>query len=136
MAKAKTRDIAFKKVITVAPEDSITTAAGLMRDKSVGCVVVIEEGKPVGIITDRDIAVRVVAEGLNSDDTTVGDVMTQNVITANEDERAAELLELIQKYGIRRIPIVDAEGKLTGIITLDDLLQIVGINVGVNVQFA
>jgi len=66
----------------------------------------------------------------------VADVMTQSVITANEDERAAELLELIQKYGIRRIPIVDAEGKLTGIITLDDLLQIVGINVGVNVRFA
>lgn len=134
MPKPTTRDIAYKTVVTVEPSQSVEAAAVLMRDKGVGCVVVGEGGMPVGIITDRDVAVRVVAAGFDAGTTTVGQVMTHPVITARQDERAAELIKLIEEHGIRRVPLIDDAGMLKGIITLDDLLQIVGINVGVKLR--
>ncbi|MCH8028650.1 MAG: aldehyde dehydrogenase family protein [Candidatus Dadabacteria bacterium] len=97
----------------------------LMREKMVGSVVIVENKRPIGIITDRDITVRVVADGLDVAKTKVREVMTGELITANEDTRAAELLKVIDENGIRRVPIVDKNGHLSGIITLDDLLQIV-----------
>ncbi len=134
--KTPVRKVAKKTVITVEPDDSVLKASRLMRSKDVGSVVVVRSNKPVGILTDRDITIRVVAEGRDAAATKVKDVMTGGVITAPEDIRAAELMKLIDAYGIRRIPIVDGDGRLTGIITLDDILRIVGINVGVKVSLS
>jgi len=136
MEKIPVRKVSKKTVITVGPNDGVLEAARLMREKDVGSVVVVRGGKPVGILTDRDITVRVVADGRDGGATRVEDVMTGGVITATEDIRAAELVKLIDDYGIRRIPIVDADGMLTGIITLDDILRIVGINVGFKVSIS
>ena len=121
------RKITKKKVITVSPKDKVVKAARLMDKKNVGSVVVVQDGKPVGILTDRDIAIRVVAKQADIDSTLVKDVMTGRIVTGREGQRAAELAKVMHENGIRRVPIVDRKGKLTGIITLDDLLYLIGI---------
>lgn len=121
------RKITKKKVVTVGPKDSVVTAARLMERKNVGSVVVIQNKKPVGIITDRDIAIRVVAKNADVNSTLVEDVMTNDIVTGNDGQRAAELATVMHEHGIRRIPIVGKRGELTGIITLDDLLYMIGV---------
>ena len=121
------RKITKKKVVTVSPKDKVIKAARLMDKKNVGSVVVVQDGKPVGILTDRDIAIRVVAKQADIDSTLVKDVMTGRIVTGREGQRAAELAKMMHENGIRRVPIVDKKGKLTGIITLDDLLYLIGI---------
>lgn len=132
--KTPLREIKKKTVITITPTDTVIEAAMLMKDKDVGSVVVVNDRKPVGIITDRDIAIRVVAEGIDAAITPVEEVMTKELITANDSIRTSELLKLIDDNAIRRIPFVDDDGNLAGIITLDDILQMVGINVGVKMK--
>ncbi len=121
------RKITKKKVVTVSPKDSVVKAARLMERKNVGSVVVIQNKKPVGIITDRDIAIRVVAKKADVNSTLVEDVMTNDIVTGNDGQRAAELATVMHEHGIRRIPIVGKRGELTGIITLDDLLYMIGV---------
>ena len=121
------RKIKKKRVVTVNPTDYVVNAAMLMAKKSVGSVVVVRNKKPVGILTDRDIAIRVVAKELNYKNTKVEDVMTKNIITGKDGQRAAELAKVMHDHGIRRVPTVNKKGELTGIITLDDLLYMIGI---------
>lgn len=121
------RKITKKKVVTVSPNDKVVKAARLMDKRNVGSVVVVQNGRPVGILTDRDIAIRVVAMEADIDSTLVKDVMTSSVVTGKEGQRAAELAKMMHDNGIRRVPIVDKKGRLTGIITLDDLLYLIGI---------
>ncbi|MBI2486703.1 MAG: CBS domain-containing protein [Deltaproteobacteria bacterium] len=121
------RKITKKKVVTVGPKDTVVKAARLMGRKNVGSVVVVQNKKPVGIITDRDIAIRVVAKNADVNSILVKDVMTNNIVTGKEGQRAAELAKVMHDHGIRRIPIVGKRGELTGIITLDDLLYMIGV---------
>ena len=121
------RRITKKKVVTANPDDSVVKAARLMNSKGVGSVVVVRNKKPIGILTDRDIALRVVAKKADLDSTLVKDVMTKKIITGKEGQRAAELAKVMHQYGIRRIPTVNKKGELSGIITLDDLLYMIGL---------
>jgi len=121
------RRITKKKVVTTNPDDSVVKAARLMNSKGVGSVVVVRNKKPIGILTDRDIALRVVAKKADLDSTLVKDVMTKKVITGKEGQRAAELAKVMHQYGIRRIPTVNKKGELSGIITLDDILYMIGL---------
>ncbi|MDA2918055.1 CBS domain-containing protein [Desulfobacterota bacterium AH_259_B03_O07] len=121
------RRITKKKVVTANPDDSVVKAARLMNSKRVGSVVVVRNKKPIGILTDRDIALRVVAKKADLDSTLVKDVMTKKLITGKEGQRAAELAKVMHQYGIRRIPTVNKKGELSGIITLDDLLYMIGL---------
>jgi CBS domain-containing protein len=123
------RKITKKRVITVRPDDNVVKAAKLMGEKNVGSVVVVQNRKPVGILTDRDIAIRVVGRRANIDSTLVKDVMTKRVVTGRDGQRVAELAKVMHEHGIRRVPIVDKRGRLTGIITLDDLLYMMGLRV-------
>jgi len=121
------RRITKKKVVTANPDDSVVKAAMLMNRKGVGCVVVVRNKKPNGILTDRDIALRVVAKKADLDSTLAKDVMTEKIITGKEGQRAAELAKVMHQYGIRRIPTVNKKGEFSGIITLDDLLYMIGL---------
>ncbi|MFQ5788588.1 MAG: CBS domain-containing protein [Thermodesulfobacteriota bacterium] len=121
------RRITKKKVVTVNPDDSVVKAARLMDRKGVGSVVVVKNKKPVGILTDRDIAIRVAAKKEDLNSILVKDVMTKKIITGKEGQRAADLAKVMHQYGIRRIPTVNKKGELTGIITLDDLLYMIGL---------
>ena len=117
------RDVAF-----AMRETTIAAAARLMRHYHVGSLVVVDEkgGRrvPVGIITDRDIVVEVVATGLDAGTITVGDIMVQEIVTAPESMGVMETIQLMRVKGVRRLPVVDAGGGLAGIVTVDDLLDV------------
>ena len=106
----------------------LTEAAKLMREHHVGSLIVVKEDDskrtPVGIITDRDIVVEVVAAGLDFRTLTVGEIMTDELITAREQDDMLDVLGLMRKRGIRRIPVVTPSGALAGIATIDDILGI------------
>jgi CBS domain-containing protein len=103
----------------------------MMRSHHVGNVIVVDHAArgpiPVGIVTDRDIVVQVIAAGLDSARLTAGDIMTQDLITAPEDQNAFDTVEQMRRNGIRRLPVVDRMGSLLGVIAADDLLELFAI---------
>jgi CBS domain-containing protein len=109
-------------------------AARLMRDQHVGSLVVIDESAagrvPVGMITDRDIVVAVVAKDLDPRTLTVGDIMAADVVVARESDSEFEVLRLMRRRGIRRVAVVAADGTLAGLVTLDDLLGLLAEELG------
>jgi CBS domain-containing protein len=110
-------------------DNTVAVAAKLMRHGHVGSLVVVEKmngGKriPVGIVTDRDIIVEVIATGLDPAVITVGDIMSQDLVVGRESDTVLETLEIMRFKGVRRLPTVDRDGQLVGIVTVDDLLEI------------
>ena len=118
-----------RQVIICGPDDSIQTASELMRDNHVGDVIVVDhkEGKhfPIGILTDRDIVIEVLAEGVSMNDIAVKDVMSGNLICVKEDDFIIETIAKMRDKGIRRIPVVNREGSLEGILAVDDTIELV-----------
>jgi CBS domain-containing protein len=107
-------------VVTAAPEASAVSVARLMRDNRVGSVVVVDPaGSPVAMVTDRDLAVRVFAEGIDGE-TSVGDHASRPLICGEPEMELDEAAALMVQHRVRRLPIVDA-GRLAGIVTLDDI---------------
>lgn len=123
-------EICTKPVVTVGPEATIKEAARLMRTKNVGAVVVVNRNKPVGIVTDRDIAMAAVADGHDPTSATVQDVMRTNPTVIREDQGVFDAVKMLGARGVRRLPVVDRGGKLTGIVALDDLLILLGNEMG------
>jgi CBS domain-containing protein len=109
------------EVVTVAPETSCFDVADLLDARTVGCVVVVDKGHAVGIVTDRDLVCRVIAADRDPEKTTAGDVMTRNLVTGSHDDNLEDLLQRMKKHSIRRVPLLE-NGKLVGLISLDDLL--------------
>jgi CBS domain-containing protein len=118
--------ICNREVITVQRDATVLHAAMLMRQYHVGDVVVIQNRKnksiPIGIVTDRDIVVELVATELDCEVITVGDIIISKLIVIKESAGMFEAMQLMADKGIRRLPVVDDDGGLVGIITLDDLL--------------
>ena len=118
--------ICNREVITVQRDATVLHAAVLMRQYHVGDVVVIENRKnktvPIGIVTDRDIVVELVATELNCKVITVGDIIITKLIVVKDSAGVFEAIQLMANKGVRRLPVVDDDGGLVGIITLDDLL--------------
>ena len=121
-------ELCNREVVVTEKSISVVEAARLMRTHHVGDLVVVEEqgGRrvPVGIITDRDIVVEIVAAGVNPDALKVGDIMGPGVATVRESEGLFEALRYMRDKGVRRMPVVDGAGGLAGILTLDDLLSL------------
>lgn len=115
-----------RNVVFAARDTTIADAANLMRHQHVGDVVVIDkvDGQhlPVGIVTDRDIVVEVIAMGLDAKVLTLGDILIGNLITADELDEREDTLRLMCLKGIRRLPVVNSNGGLVGIVTVDDLI--------------
>ena len=120
-------EICNREVIVVERDASIREAAVLMRQYHVGDLVVVEERAgqraPVGILTDRDIAIEVVAMGVDPEALTVGEVIGPELIIAGEKETVYDTLQRMRQHGVRRVPVVDAKGGLAGIVSLADLLE-------------
>ncbi len=118
-----------RQVVICRPDDSIQNAAELMRDNHVGDVIVVEhkEGKhfPIGILTDRDIVIEVLAQGVNLNDIAVKDVMSSELIRVKEDDYIIETIEQMRDKGIRRVPVVNRDGSLEGILAVDDTIELV-----------
>lgn len=105
--------------------ESAQVVARRMLDRNVGSLVVVNERQePVGIVTDRDLAVRVLAPGKDGATTSVGDVMTSNPRVVTEDMAIEDVLRIMRSGPYRRVPVVDANGRLVGLVTLDDVLDL------------
>lgn len=117
-----------RDTVIVRKTDSIVAAAKLMRQSHVGSVVVVEDVgglvKPLGVVTDRDLVLEVLAAELDPETVTIGDLVGYELVTAHEDDGLWETIQRLRIKGIRRMPVVDAQGGLTGIIAVDDLLEI------------
>jgi CBS domain-containing protein len=111
-------------VVTAPPERSVREIAEMMRERNVGSVVLIEEQRPVGFLTDRDLTVSVLADGRDLGDH-AADHASSPVITANAEMQVEEAAELMVRHGVRRLVIVDGE-RLIGILTLDDIASRTG----------
>lgn len=117
----KIKDIMTSKVFSVEPHVSITNAAALMKSNDIGSLPVIEGGKLLGIVTDRDMVIRVLSSGKDTSTTTVQQVMSSDVITCSEGQSTEEAASLMSKSQIRRLPIVNDAYKVSGIISLGDI---------------
>lgn len=121
-------EICNREVVITERGSSVVEAAQLMRTHHVGDLVVVEQRGaarlPVGIVTDRDIVVEVVAAGVNPDALKVGDIMGAEVATVREGEGLFEALRYMRDKGVRRMPVVDGAGVLVGILTMDDVLAL------------
>lgn len=121
-------DICTRDVVCAASETTVAEAARTMRQYHIGDVVVTRmvNGRriPLGIVTDRDIVVGVVATDLPPDSLMVGDIMGPELATARADEDVFDAVERMRNKGVRRMPIVDAEGSLVGIVSIDDIIEI------------
>jgi CBS domain-containing protein len=105
---------------TVNVDDTVLQAAQLMRDNDIGDVIVVDDGQVTGIVTDRDIAVRAVAEGRDPEPTTVGDIATTGVQAIEPDASVDDALRMMREHDIRRLPVVK-NGRPVGIVSLGDL---------------
>lgn len=122
-------EICTRVTVFTTRESTVADAAKLMRQHHVGSLVVVEDvngGKrvPVGIVTDRDAVVEVMATGLDPNTITVGDIMVQELVTARESEGVLETMQIMRYKGVRRLPIVGKSGELIGIVSIDDLLEV------------
>ena len=122
-------DVCKRDVATVTFAATLAEAAKLMRERHVGSVVVIDSrasGRPLGIVTDRDMVVRVIAAGKDPNALGVGDIMSAPLLTAGEGDDVMRTVKAMRIRGVRRVPVVDAEGRLTAIVSLDELLDLAG----------
>jgi CBS domain-containing protein len=118
----KLNDLFTRDVVTAGPDESLAGIARRMQEHNVGTAVIVEDGRPVGIITDRDLALALGARGL-SPQAPVREVMTRHVLAVPEDTAVFTATRFIQDRKVRRLPVVDREDRLVGLVSLDDLLR-------------
>ena len=120
--------ICNRDVVVIDKDASVPEAARLMRQFHVGALVVCDEREgrrvPLGLLTDRDIVVEVLGEGVEIGSVMVGDIMGARLLTARESDELWETLQRMRQAGIRRLPVVDELGSLQGIVTMDDVVEL------------
>lgn len=122
--------LSIKPVVTASAQMTVDEAARAMRSKNVGALVVVNAGRPVGMLTDRDIAMEVVARGMDPDSVRVADVMHRKPVTIREDLGIFDAVKAFARTGVRRLPVVTKSGLLVGVIALDDLIMLLGNELG------
>ena len=120
-ARRRCREIMTSNVQTAQSSTTLREVAVMMRDGDVGAMPIVENGKLVGIVTDRDIVVRAIAEGKNADALIGGDVMTTEIFSVKPDDFAFEAIRLMGDRQVRRVPVVSDTGELAGIIAMADV---------------
>ena len=121
-------ELCIRQVVVTPRKTSVLDAAKLMRQHHVGDIVVTDEiaGRrvPVGIVTDRDIVLEVLAQELDAATLSAGDIMSSDLITVRENEGVFQTIQLMRAKGARRAPVVNSEGALVGIVSVDDLVEL------------
>lgn len=124
----KVKDLCQADVITVASSTSVVEAARLMREKHIGYLIVVDAAAaaanvPVGVLTDRDIVVEAVAQSVDPAKLLVGDIMSRRPVVVGEEVDLSLALERMRSTGVRRLPVVDRQGSLAGILSLDQIVE-------------
>ena len=122
------KNVMAKTVITIDEDSSVHEAAKIMSEKLIGCIVVTDEDKPMGIATERDILQRVVAKGLDASKVKMKDIMSKPLITVSGDTLIINATRIMQKSKVRRLLVME-KGKIVGIITERDLLRALAFHV-------
>ena len=122
-------EVCNREVVVIDADSSIVEAAQVMREYHVGDVIVVSEkyGKqsPIGILTDRDIALEIVARGTDPEGVSVGDAMSFELVTVDQNDGLMHVIEIMRDRGVRRVPVVDADQVLIGILSVDDVLDLI-----------
>ena len=117
------REIMTKNPTTIQPSTPLAKAARLMRDEDVGLLPVVDGDQLAGTITDRDIVVRAIAEGRDATSTTVGELASRDLVTIDPQQPLDEALRLMAQHQVRRLPVVEEDGRLVGIVAQADVAQ-------------
>lgn len=117
------RDAMTSKPCSIDVGQSVAYAAKMMRDEDVGLAPIVEGDRLIGTLTDRDIAIRVVAEGRDPDATKVEDVASKDLVTIDPQQDLSEALTLMARHQVRRLPVVEEDGKLVGVLAQADVAQ-------------
>ncbi len=115
-----------EEVTSLPPNATVLDAAKFMTDMNVGSVVVVDGDKPIGILTDRDIMTKVVVERKDPQTVKVKDIMASPVVTISVEKDIVDVTKLMSTHGVRRFPVVDSDGRIIGVIALDDILVFLG----------
>ncbi len=122
------KDICTMEAVCCGRRSRALEAARLMRQHHVGDLIVVddpeEERTPIGIVTDRDLVLEVLGNGLDPATTEVGSLLHRTLVIANESEDTAQVIDRMREHGVRRMPVVSNQGGVVGIVTLDDLLRV------------
>ncbi len=117
------------RAVTAQPGEDLTVVARRMREEHVGYVIVVEPSasgsgaRPIGVLTDRDLVMEVLAQEVDPRALTAGDVMNTQPITVGETDSVRSALQTMHRSGVRRLPVVDSRGELTGVLSLDDVID-------------
>lgn len=122
-ARVPVMEVMSRSPVTVAPDDTVDRAAGVMRTRDIGSLIVVEDGRPAGIVTERDIVTKVAAANLAPQAVRVRDIMTAPVVAIHPHEEVAEAARVMSDRKIRRLAVVEG-GKLVGVITENDIIRI------------
>ena len=117
------RDVMTSNPCSIDAEKSVAYAAKMMKEEDVGLAPIVEGDKLVGMLTDRDIAIRVVAEGRNPDQTKVSEVASNQVVTIDPQQDLDEALRIMAKHQVRRLPVVEEDGRLVGVVAQADIAR-------------
>ena len=117
------KEIMTSEPCTIDAGKSVAYAAKMMRDEDVGLAPIVEHDKLIGLLTDRDIAIRVVAEGRSPDQVTVREVASKQVVTIDPQQDLDEALRIMAKHQVRRLPVVEEDGRLVGVVAQADIAR-------------
>ena len=117
------KDVMTSNPRSIDAEKSVAYAAKMMREEDVGLAPIVEGDKLIGMLTDRDITIRVVAEGRNPDQVKVREVASTQVVTIDPQQDLSEALRIMAKHQVRRLPVVEEDGKLVGVVAQADIAR-------------
>jgi CBS domain-containing protein len=120
------QDLMTRNPCSIDADKSVTYAAKMLRDEDVGLAPIVEGDRLVGTVTDRDIAIRVVAEGKDPESTKVKDIASINLVTVDPRQDLDEALQLMAKHQVRRLPVTEEGGRLVGLVAQADIARSVG----------
>lgn len=120
------KSIVREQVVSASSDTSLADVAQLMDEENVGSVVIVDDDRPQGIVTDRDITINVVVHGDDPTSVTAADVMSEDLVTVETDSGIFDVLRTMEESNVRRIPATDADGNLAGIVTFDDFVILLG----------
>ena len=119
----KVKEIMTRSVGCCSPSDTLANAVAVMWEQDCGAVPILNDGKPVGIVTDRDIAIALTTRNAVASEVPVSEVIRGNLVTCMEKDKVSKVLKKMERFGVRRIPVVNKKGELTGLIALADILN-------------